>query len=438
MTNMFISVYEHYHYSGQKGTLTNSSELGLNHEIYQRYPVGQEDRLPYYKIQKDEAGLYTCETHYYVGLDWIVEGEKAIHVAPKQNNYPGNIGQQIKINYLTMLFEALEEPQNIEHLSGLCEIDFNQKMIPFPQEQDELSIFLVIEYLQVLRHLVRKGLKKQYYFETSTLNGRVKGKVRINRSLTHQMKTLNKTSSVCTYQIFGVNHEENKLLKKAYVFAARYLELYPKQQFEPLINVINYIRPAFTDVQDDLEIKSIKAIKENRVYKEYGRALKLAQLLLKRFSYNLTYQSKTLIPTPAYWIDMSKLFELYVYKKLKEIFPGAGTVKYHQKMHYQELDFIVNGKDCKGKACQLVIDAKYKPQYDKNGIQKDDARQLAGYTRLKKVYDEFGITGPEYPVIDAWIIYPDQRATSFLNLNDIKVNSNYVQFFKLGIRLPEY
>lgn len=41
-------------------------------------------------------------------------------------------------------------------------------------------------------------------------------------------------------------------------------------------------------------------------------------------------------------------------------------------------------------------------------------------------------------VIDAWVICSDQKTRSFLSLNDVAVNSDYVRFFKLGIRLPEH
>ncbi|NHQ72821.1 hypothetical protein HAP39_20365 [Elizabethkingia miricola] len=90
---------------------------------------------------------------------------------------------------------------------------------------------------------------------------------------------------------------------------------------------------------------------------------------------------------PPFWIDMSKLFELYVFKKLGERFPLDGEVKYHQKHNRQEPDFILNTKN----GIQAVVDAKYKPRYQTGNPSIDDARQLAGYTRLNSIYKELNI-----------------------------------------------
>ncbi len=435
---MIIYAHEHFQYSTTKGIVPIGDDLTAL--TYSRYPKDMPDQPPYYLMTKDiksETGQYVCETNYYVGLDWVVENKKAIFVAPKQNICSESSDDDIKIDHLTMLFEALEEPQNIPHLQGLCEIDFHQAMIPFPQAQDELSVFLIIEYLQVLRHLVKRGLKKHYYQETKLFNGRVKGKIAIDASLKQQSKKQITTHNVCTYQVFGINHDENKLLKKAYVFAVRYLAQYPTKQFDALQATVNYIRPAFNDIDDDLNIKAIKSFKVNTLYKEYEQATRLAQVLLKRFAYNSAFSPQSLVPTPPYWINMAQLFELYVFKKLKDVFPESGAIKYHQKAHYQEIDFVLNTKDENNKPIQMVIDTKYKPKYDKTAIQKDDARQLSGYTRLKKVYKELGITDMPYPIIDALIIYPDRLALPSIEIKKIKEYEHYVQFYKLGISLPE-
>ncbi|WP_411353317.1 5-methylcytosine restriction system specificity protein McrC, partial [Myroides injenensis] len=103
---------------------------------------------------------------------------------------------------------------------------------------------------------------------------------------------------------------------------------------------------------------------------------------------------------PPFWIDMSKLFELYVFKKLREQFPNEGEVKYHFKVNRQEPDFILNTK-CGLKA---VVDAKYKPRYKKGNPSMEDARQLAGYTRLNTIYKELGINDDS--IIPAYFIYP--------------------------------
>jgi 5-methylcytosine-specific restriction enzyme subunit McrC len=84
----------------------------------------------------------------------------------------------------------------------------------------------------------------------------------------------------------------------------------------------------------------MKTFKGNPIYKEYYTGVEFAQLLLKRFSYDISIAGKHEINTPPFWIDMSKLFELYIYRHLRQIFTGKNEIQYHLKAHYQELDYL--------------------------------------------------------------------------------------------------
>lgn len=75
---------------------------------------------------------------YFVGIDWIKEGELAIQVNPKMNN-------GFEIDYVRMLNEALHEPDNFCHLEDLITIYFDKPYIRVNQQQDLLSIFLIAE-----------------------------------------------------------------------------------------------------------------------------------------------------------------------------------------------------------------------------------------------------------------------------------------------------
>ena len=89
-----------------------------------------------------------------------------------------------------------------------------------------------------------------------------------------------------------------------------------------------------------------------------------------------------------------------------------------------------------------MIDAKYKPQY-KNcpGISKNDAREVAGYARLSKVYELLGLNEETEPPIKYLIIYPDQDEEEYFKFNReteplFERIKGYARFYKLGIRLP--
>lgn len=449
-----LMLYEHYQGGEKTRSLTFEQCSGLIGPEYVRVPKHDIDALPYFFLQRREDGGYDCQTHYYIGLDWLEIGEKSIYVAPKINHQ-----SDVVIDHLSMFFEALEEPENIKHLDGLCEVDFDQPMIEVEQQKNEdLTIFLIAGFLQILKQIVKTGLKKQYYTDKKVLKGRIKGKLNISESINYNISKQTQVDQVCSYQVFGINHNENKLLKKAYKAAERYLELYAvqiqQQNFSTLQKVINYIRPAFRQVNSDINVNMIKTVKLNPFYKTYEQALKLAQLILKRLSYNTSFQKEQLVTVPPYWIDMSKLFELYVFKKLREIYPETGAVSYHVRTRRQELDFILNTENHNGEKLQIIIDAKYKPRYERGGIGMDDARQLSGYTRLSKIYDIFKIQQVNgcMPVIDALIIYPNQlqvnpekniqnpvsfKYDQLKQLGMLGLDTSYVQFYKLGIKLPE-
>ena len=66
-----------------------------------------------------------------------------------------------------------------------------------------------------------------------------------------------------------------------------------------------------------------------------------------------------------------------------------------------EPDFLVNSDDFK-----VIVDAKYKPRYEKGNPTLADARQLAGYARLNAIYKELELEDDR--VIPTYFIYPSQ------------------------------
>ncbi len=89
--------------------------------------------------------------------------------------------------------------------------------------------------------------------------------------------------------------------------------------------------PAFEQVYT-LEQKHLQIhVKKNIFYKEYEVAIKIGGYILKRFSFNLNKTSTKNTTTPPFWIDMSKLFELYVFSKMVKMFPEPNAVTYYDK-----------------------------------------------------------------------------------------------------------
>lgn len=415
MTKNFLPYSEH-----QKQEVLPVKLISKLREIRytKTFKKGKGDDLVCFEIQKTDE-TYEINTNYLIGYDWVNK-DTVIEVKPKIEN----------IDFVKMLFSSLKHPEVTKEIDELFIVKWEEEAIEIEQKKDLLTPFLVIEFLALLKNIVKKGLKKSYYKKNQNLNSKVKGKVLVGKTIKQNILQNKSLYTHCTFEEFGFDNIENRLLKKALTFVQRYLPTYAKiiDQKE-LQNTFNYINPAFQFVSDEININEVKFGKTNAFYVEYGKALNLAKQILKRFGYTISNTEKQNIKTPPFWIDMTKLFELYVLGLLKDRF--FNEVKFQFKNYGNELDYLLNSSDYK-----MVVDAKYKPNYC-DGYENEDIRQVSGYARLKKVYKDLGIERGQ--VIDCLIIYPDQEN----GVNDLKRKNlrekeipNYFDVFKLGVKLP--
>jgi 5-methylcytosine-specific restriction enzyme subunit McrC len=381
-----------------------------------------------FHLQQDKEG-YKADTNYFVGVDWLVPGKAAVYVESKLND-------KEQVDYLSILLQSLEAPENLDHLDGLFHIDYDSPWIQIPEQQDKLSPILIAQFLKLVQHIVRKGLKKSYYRITENLNNRVKGKILVGQQIKHNIVKNKLTKTICNYQVFGMDTEENQFLKLVLEFVPSYISqkehFFNTKQVEQLRHILSYCVPAFEHVGAFSEKHKRIHVKKNPFYKEYEEAIKVGGYILKRFSFNINKDSKGHTSTPPFWIDMSKLFELYIFNKLKKVFPGSLEVTYHDNFKGgKQTDILVRAKDFK-----CVIDCKYKPRYRDEDPTLDDKRQLAGYTRMKRVYDHLEI--PYNAIVKGLIIYPSQDGGEKIgqeNFFRTKIHE-YIDFYKLGIKLP--
>lgn len=429
-----IVVNEHYGYREENSLLNLSDE--------QKALLQQQNFIQYFKRSKnnnelcfdiqfnEEEASYRLNSSYIVGVNWIVKGKLPIYIKPKLNN------DTYEVDYLSMLFEALKETENIDHLDNLYSIDFNAPLIKIEQQQDILSPLLILEFLTILKQIVKKGLKKSYYDVTQNLNTRVKGKVLVNASVKKNHTKSKMHFNYCKYQEFGYNSIENRLLKKTLEFAKAVISNHKSLSSESTKQLFNYITPAFSHVSSDISLKEVTNLKHNPFFREYKSAVKISKIILRRFSYNISQVSKTKYMTPPFWIDMPKLFELYLFKKLKEVFPLRNEVLYHKKFNSLEPDILLNSKDGKHK---VVIDAKYKPRYEDGSISHNDAAQVSGYARLKSIGKALNIENNNL-LIDTLIIYTsnDSKNKDIVKEDLMLMEDNrYRKLYKYSIQIPK-
>lgn len=366
---------------------------------------------------------------FFIGADWLIKNELAIYVAPKVD-----VNNQ-QIDYLQILYSCLSRPDIAKYTDQLYEIKIDQDYIEIQQEQDLLTPLLIVQFLQLLKEIVKKGLKKSYYSVERNLNGRIKGKVKVAQNIKRNLINNKKTSTICQYDVFGYDTIENRILKHTLKFIQRYLAQTStlSQYIQPLVN---YCQPAFVSVSDDVDLKHLKSIKHNAFYKEYKEAIRIAKLILKRFGYhikNAKTQATGKTSVPPFWIDMSKLFEFYILGLLKD--------KYGQKLIFQaqgtygQPDFLLVDDTNK-----LILDAKYRPIYQENRYHIEDVRQLSGYARDTKLLSKLGCKSEaeqDTAVVGCVLIYTDQKAETMLpdDLTLTKVKG-FTRFYKVPVAMP--
>ena len=362
---------------------------------------GRDQQALCLSFRRNEKGVVACGS-YFVGLDWIAKDELAVQVLPKMND-------GFEVDYLRMLHEALSDTENFDHLQDLITIRFDQPSILIDQQHDWLSLFLITMFIHLLQKIVRKGLKRSFYLVEENLHNKVKGRISVGRTVKLQQMKGHVTDNVCQYQVYDVDTPENRVLKKALRFCMKQLESYQKAlDTKVVMDRARYCLPYFERVSDDVSIKAIQSCKCNPVFKDYAQ------------------------------IDMSKLFELYVFQRLREVFTERNEVRYHLKANYQELDYLLQPHSW---AEPYVIDAKYKPRYKDGSISKEDAREVAGYARLSKIYRLLGLNEETALPIKCLIVYPDQSQDEHFGFDNRSEPAferipEYVRIYRVGIKLP--
>ena len=414
---------------------------------------------------------YKLSADYYVGLDWLIEGRVPLYVEPKMNSaltsyFEEVVGEdeesigrlpkdeiekeslakgQIKeIDYLKMLLQILSVERSSQEAKKLVYIDWQAPAIPIKSTKyDQLTPFLIVQFLRLLKTIVRKGLKKTYYKIQQNLNNRVKGKILVSTHIKKNVFKNKLTTTYCEYEEFGINSAENRFLKKVLSFVSSFVENHNDLFGENLSDVrqlICFCRPAFYSVSDLVSEEELKNLRYNPFFKEYKETIEIGKYILKRFSYNLTKTTEEQTEIPPFWIDMPQLFELYFYYKLlKANTEWESKICFQYSTYGNALDFLITKE-----SCQMIIDTKYKPYYNRGRIHSD-IRQVSGYARLNKVRRCLGLQSSD-EVIDCLIIYPKigngirEETYKLPKLKEALVEKNqikmYHKVYKLGIDLP--
>jgi 5-methylcytosine-specific restriction enzyme subunit McrC len=359
---------------------------------------------------------------YYIGIDWLKEKESCIVVHPKIEN----------LDYVGMFVHCLKHPEISKFLKDSYHFDFKKPSIPITDFDCELTPFMIVHFLSLVDKITKQGLKKNYIVTEENLRSKIKGKIVFSQQLKKNIVAKREDRVYCRFQEYSVDCLENRLLKKAMVFIQRYSS-HHLTQYKELIQKENRLLSCFENISEEISYSEIKRVKVNALYKEYVEAIDLAKKILQRFGYSYKKaddktKDKEL---PPFWIDMSKLFELYVYSLLKEEYKDC-CIEYQKGTKNQIPDFLfVSDNE------NMILDTKYKPQYKTNPPEIEDVRQLSGYARTVKIRERLSIKD-ETTIVDCVIIYPDdEKSDNFIGrkLKEEKFDG-FTKFYKIGIKLP--
>ena len=367
---------------------------------------------------------------YYIGADWLTE-EKAIVVTPKMPD----------IDYVRMFMAALRFSPSASYFSKFYGINYLGKKIESEKLDGILTPLLLIHFLSAVNKLLEKGLKKGYVTREENLHAKIKGKVLMSRQYSKNIANHRPDRIMCCYQEYSADIPENRLIKKALLFAKRTISMMPSLQCHEIFPDINHMLlaslAAFDGVSDDIDTSSVRTVQKNKLYGDYGTAIKLAKQLLRRYDYSIDHIESEKNLVPPFWIDMARLYEVYVYGLLQKAYPG--NIKFQVKGHYQTaVDFLKLDEE-------LIMDTKYKPHYDtSNSRVIDDIREISGYARDEYILSELGIAEQDR-VPDCLIIYPKMEdcctITAFQEgkplLQDATHFKSFRKFHKICVPVPK-
>ena len=364
---------------------------------------------------------------YYIGASWLVKNELAVIVTPKMKN----------IDFVTMFLAALEvDTKNESDYFAQCYgIQFDEPTIETDEQLNQLTPLLVLHFVSLLERLVKRGLKKDYIILEENLKTKVKGRLLFTKHLQKNVFQQRSDRVFCQYQEYTDDIPENRLLKKALLFADRiinnYESLKAQSSYFEIQSRLSKLKNRLDGISDEIEPYQVQKLSTNKLFKEYKDAIRVAKMLLRRYDYSISEASQEQHSTPPFWIDMSRLYEMWVFSNLQK--KSINDVLFQERGFYgrQIADFVIREE-------KLILDAKYKPDYqNKSFVDINDIREISGNARDESLLPDIS---EEYSP-RCVILYPGSEfellpESEKLFCEQGKKIQHYRNFYKISVALP--
>jgi 5-methylcytosine-specific restriction enzyme subunit McrC len=235
-------------------------------------------------------------------------------------------------------------------------------------------------YLAEVDELVRKGLAKKYRDNSCNVKA-LKGRLNFSKNIQHNL--IHQERFYTTHQEYDHAHLINQVLLKGLTILHR---LSANQLLNDKINRLLFYFPEMPEIPITKE--SFEKIRLTRKTKDYTKALSIAKMLILNYSPDISRGEDDML---ALLFDMNKLWEKYIYKKLKAKENDEMTVSYHDQDDFWETkrvypDIVIRNRKLKTdndgntqvywEPC--VIDTKWKLVNPSNPSD-DDLKQMYVY-----------------------------------------------------------
>lgn len=401
---------------------------------HEQLSIEQNDRYERLSLVRWDKPMDNSPWGYYasymIGAEWIDEKE-ALVVTTKR-------GME-KIDFLTMFMTCFTSGLSVEAFSEIYNIDSEAPTIYAPSLKGVLSPLIVLHFLGVVSRI--RSLKKDYVHYSENLK-KVKGHIKVMKNERKNIAVKRFDRVFCDYDEYTTDIPENRLIKKALLFSKQILRtVIENHQSGTKVNIM-LLRALtmFENVSEDVQIREVRRIKGHKMFSEYNEAVRLAKLILQRYDYSISKTSKEEEYVSPFTLDMSLLYEHYVYGLLREAYGNRILYQCEGETGFPDFLYCSSG-------FRAILDTKYIPKYETASLDNYVIRQLSGYSRdlpiLKKLgYKDIDEESP-VPNVPCIIIYPkvgDDVKNPFKN-RELKYLCKtpvrkLARFYKICIPLP--
>ncbi len=388
-------------------------------ETYTSMPVEQ------LALNRGDDGFWWSS--YYIGLSEI--NGQHIQVLPKLEN----------LDFMSLFSFALLYQPSSEYFSSCYDINWEKEIYASTELYNILTPLLVMQYLNILDKLVGKGLKRDYITIEENLHSKIRGKLRPIANWRKNEIKKKEDYFYCQYQVFSANIPVNRLLKKALDISILLLGNVRSRSRNmtglAFLSSKMKLIEAFKNIDSNVRLESIRNYKFDKLNMYYSEAIKLAKCIIRHQDNALTDGSGKK-KVPLFWIDMSRLYEVYVLGILQTHYPN--NILFQVKGSYgTQCDYLHIGEG-------IVLDAKYKLWYSSyNGRRGHvdsmiaDIREISAYARDERFLN---LMNNNVSTPKCVIIHPDEETTNLGAVLSDSVKNNKVEgyrdFYRLSIDLP--